>query len=157
MSKSTRQAVLLLSMVHGSLKILIQDGFTEVESISGTLLYASEVSEKAIVKYRCTGDERKNLAWMIDHLNKWKLLIDEPTINWPPFVLVTLSQNIIEDLLSLVKEEHNRNLILEVADCIRSLAQSIEAKNLEEEYRQLDIATDVLQKMYDLIEFYPRG
>lgn len=157
MSKSTRQAVLLLSMVHGSLKILIQDGFTEVESISGTLLYASEVSEKAIVKYRCTGDERKNLAWMIDHLNKWKLLIDEPTINWPPFVLVTLSQNIIEDLLSLVREEHNRNLILEVADCIRSLAQSIEAKNLEEEYRQLDIATDVLQKMYDLIEFYPRG
>ena len=157
MSKSTRQAVLLLSMVHGSLKILIQDGFTEVESISGTLLYASEVSEKAIVKYRCTGDERKNLAWMIDHLNKWKLLIDEPTINWPPFVLVTLSQNIIEDLLSLVKEEHNRNLILEVADCIRSLAQNIEAKNLEEEYRQLDIATDVLQKMYDLIEFYPRG
>ena len=157
MSKSTRQAVLLLSMVHGSLKILIQDGFTEVESISGTLLYASEVSEKAIVKYRCTGDERKNLAWMIDHLNKWKLLIDEPTINWPPFVLVTLSQNIIEDLLSLVKEEHNRNLILEVADCIRSLAQNIEAKNLEEEYSQLDIATDVLQKMYDLIEFYPRG
>lgn len=157
MSKSTRQAVLLLSMVHGSLKILIQDGFTEVESISGTLLYASEVSEKAIVKYRCTGDERKNLAWMIDHLNKWKLLIDEPTINWPPFVLVTLSQNIIEDLLSLVKEEHNRNLILEVADCIRYLAQNIEAKNLEEEYRQLDIATDVLQKMYDLIEFYPRG
>lgn len=157
MSKSTRQAVLLLSMVHGSLKILIQDGFTEVESISGTLLYASEVSEKAIVKYRCTGDERKNLAWMIDHLNKWKLLIDEPTINWPPFVLITLSQNIIEDLLSLVKEEHNRNLILEVADCIRSLAQNIEAKNLEEEYRQLDIATDVLQKMYDLIEFYPRS
>lgn len=157
MSKSTRQAVLLLSMVHGSLKILIQDGFTEVESISGTLLYASEVSEKAIVKYRCTGDERKNLKWMIDHLNKWKLLIDEPTINWPPFVLVTLSQNIIEDLLSLVKEEHNRNLILEVADCIRSLAQNIEAKNLEEEYSQLDIATDVLQKMYDLIEFYPRG
>lgn len=157
MSKSTRQAVLLLSMVHGSLKILIQDGFTEVESISGTLLYASEVSEKAIVKYRCTGDERKNLAWMIDHLNKWKLLIDEPTINWPPFVLVTLSQNIIEDLLSLVKEEYNRNLILEVADCIRSLARNIEAKNLEEEYSQLDITTDVLQKMYDLIEFYPRG
>lgn len=153
MSKSSRNTILLLSMIHGALKLLIQDGLTEREDIGSLLLYANDYSEEVIQKYPSTGDEKKNLKQMIYYLNIWKKMIDEPTINWPNVVLVTMSQNIIEDLLSIVQNTEKRTLLEPLAECVRALAKKIEAESITEEYKYLEQSNEVLYKMYDLIEF----
>lgn len=153
MSKATNQTLLLLSMVHGATKLLIQDGFDRDESVGATLLYADELSQQVIHDYKASGNEQKNFKVIKAHLDTWKSMIDEPSINWPPVVLITMAQNIMEDLLSVIKNPIALDSMTPLAECIRALAKNIEVKSTEDEFTFIFQADALLRKMYDVIEF----
>lgn len=157
MSKATNQSLLLLSIVYGSFKLLIDNEVKEKgrEDISGTLYYACELANNIIRDFKATGDERKNFMWMEKQLVFWKLLINEAEVEWDSFILITVAQSILEDLLSIIRDKEKVDALQQLREVVNALSNSIESKSLAEESKHIDMITDFLKKLYTVIEFYP--
>ena len=155
MSRASNKSLLLLSMVHGAVKLLIDSGYLEDLNIADTLKYSDTLSEKVIHDFDASGNEKKNMQWMMKHLAIWKEMIDEPSIDWPPVVLVTMAGNIMEDLTSVLKNKKKLELINPLTGSIQVLQGYIEADSMEEEHELMSLSSELLYKMYNLIEFYP--
>ena len=76
MSRASNQALTLLAMVNGALKVMETSGMLTEKTI-GTALYTRELCEKTIHAYPATGDEKKNAVWMHDRIKEWSSAIKE--------------------------------------------------------------------------------
>lgn len=155
MSKSTRQSLLLLSIVHGSFKLLIENEIDEKKrtDVDSTLLYADSLSNDIIRDFKTTGDERKNFLWIQRNLAVWKTLIDEEKINWPSFVLLTIAGRIVEDLLSVIKDKEKRDSLYLLQEIVTSLEKKIDSESLDKESEYINIINECINKLYSVIEF----
>lgn len=153
MSKATSQTILLLSIVYGGLNLLIADNFDQNEKIGSTLLYSKELAQKIIDDYAETGNRSKNYKWIETKHNEWKSNFDEKTIFWPPVTNITMLQSIIDDLMVVISNNEKRNALQPLADCIHAMAREIEAENLEEEYKLMSLAGELIDKLYKTLDF----
>ena len=155
MSKSTRQSLLLLSIVHGSFKLLIENEIDEKKrtDLDSTLLYADTLSFEIIRDFETTGDERKNFKWIREHFALWKTLIDEENIKWPSFVLIFIAGRVVDDLLAVVRDKKKRESFVLLREVIFSIMGKIDSGTVEKESEYIDILNDCINKLYKVIEF----
>lgn len=151
MSLASNQTLLLLSMVNGSLKIMDVNGMHSPQT-ENTGMYASDLVESIIHRYPATGDERKNLKWMHDKLKRWSVMINEIDKEWPVLVLATMSLNIMEDLVGLIKNKAVLDDLCTLRDAFISMSEYMIGQ-VGDEFVHFSEADDLLNRMYSLIEF----
>lgn len=109
MSVATRQAMLMLSMVNGTLKLLADEPSVP-DDISPTILWADGFCREVIDRYPETGDPVKNGKWMKEHLAKWDRMGNDKIIRWHPGVVATFALNFVEDLLGKINNSAREDL-----------------------------------------------
>lgn len=148
MSLATRQAMLMLSMVSGSLKLIGAEPGLPPE-VAPTILWADEFCENLLDRYPETGDPVKNRRWMKEHLAKWDRIGADKMIRWHTAVVATFALNFVEDLLDKVRNEARADL-----ETLRDALIRISYFFTDgEDVAMFDEATEVTNDLYAVIGF----
>lgn len=148
MSLATRQAQLMLTMVHASLR-LIADEPKLPEEIAPTVLWADTFSRDVVDRYPSTGDMRKNALWMKDHLKRWDKIGADKMIRWNPGVVATFALNFVEDLLTKINNSARADLVT-LRDALIRISYFFTDG---EDDLIFDEATEVTEELYSVIGF----
>lgn len=148
MSLATRQAMLMLSMVNGSLKLIADEA--KYEDIAPTVLWADDFCTQVLERYPETGDPIKNRRWMKDHLKRWDQIGAEKMIRWHPGVVATFALNFVEDLLGKIKNSARSDLET-LRDAIAQVSYHFTSDENEVVF---DEATEVTEELYSVIGFF---
>ena len=148
MSLATRQAMLILSMVNGTLKLLADEPSVP-DDISPTILWADGFCREVIDRYPETGDPEKNGKWMKEHLAKWDRMGADKIIKWHPGVVATFALNFVEDLLGKINNSAREDL-----ETLRDALIRISYFFTDgEDDIVFDEATEVTNELYSVIGF----
>lgn len=148
MSLATRQAMLMLSMVCGSLKIMADVPQLPPE-IAPTILWADEFCSGILDRYQETGDRRKNLLWMKAHLKEWDSIGADKVIRWHSGVVATFALNFVEDLLDKIKNKSRADLET-LRDALAQISYFFTTDVTEDHFAE---ATEVTEELYRVIGF----
>jgi len=148
MSLATRQAMLMLSIVEGVLKLLADEP-TIPKEIEPTILWADEFCHEIIEKYPETGNPVKNREWMKVNLAEWHRIGVDKVIRWHPGVVTTFALNFVEDLLDKVNNRARDDLIV-LRDGLIRIGYFFTDGEPDE---VLEEATEVTNELYMVIGF----
>ena len=148
MSLATRQAILMLSMVSGSLKLIGAEPGLPPE-VAPTIIWADEFCDGLIDNYPETGSPIKNRKWMKEHLAKWDRIGADKMIRWNTAVVATFALNFVEDLLGKVQNKSRADL-----ETLRDALIRISYFFTDgEDDAMFDEATEVTNDLYSVIGF----
>lgn len=148
MSLATRQAMLMLSMVNGALKLLGAEESVP-DDVRPTILWANGFCREVLDRYPETGDPVKNGRWMREHLLEWDRIGSDKMIRWHPGVVATFALNFVEDLLGKISNSAREDL-----ETLRDALSSISYFFTDgEEDVVFDEATEVTEELYSVICF----
>lgn len=148
MSLATRQAMLMLSMVNGSIKLIGNEPSLPPD-VAPTVLWADGFCRELLDRYPETGDRRKNGRWMKEHLAKWDRIGADKMIRWHPGVVATFALNFVEDLLGKINNQAKSDL-----ETLRDALIRISYFFTDGEDDVIfDEATQVTEELYSVIGF----
>lgn len=149
MSKATNQSILLLAIVRTCFLIIESDGNVPDE-LAPTFVYASGLSEKVVNSFPSTGNGHKNAKWRKDVVNRWKDMGDEMQ-EWHPLVITTFCNNILDDLLGVLRDKEKRKMVQELRDA--TIPIGYYDYGVKDEYMHYAEADKLLEEVYGLMEF----
>lgn len=149
MSLATRQAMLMISMVNGVLKLLAEEPEVPPE-IAPTVMWADDFCTQLLDRYPETGNPIKNNLWMKEHLKKWDQIGADKLIRWHPAVVTVFALNMVEDLLDKIKNAARDDLVI-LRDTLVNISYFFSESG--KEYDLYDEATQVTDEVYLVIGF----
>lgn len=152
MSNASRQSLLLLSVVSGTLKEMLTHGYAEQYDVLPTVDWAFPESIKILEQFPSTGNEKKNLDWMLTRLEIWGTWLDsEVKPDLRMIVLVSIGLHIVTDLLAVIKNKNSIDLISPLNEVFVNLSDKIDPKGIN--FEAYESADYLINKLYSLIGF----
>lgn len=148
MSLATRQAMLMLSMVNGSIKLIGNEPSLPPE-VAPTVMWADDFCKEVLGRYPETGNPIKNRHWMKEHLAKWDRIGADKMIRWHPGVVATFALNFVEDLLGKINNQAKAD-IETLRDALIRISYFFTDGQDEIVF---DEATQVTEELYQVIGF----
>ncbi len=150
MSKSERQTISFLSIVSGCLNT-IEDFNLDPKNLP-IILYAKEECNKAIHKYPCNTIEQKTQKWIISKMKMYDTeLKKRKNDTYDALILTSMCQQILEDILSKIKNKSKIEIISPLNEAIMALHDKIDPKgNKFDIYKK---ANELLNIAYHIFEF----
>ncbi len=149
MSQASKQSIALLAVIHGCFKTI--DSYELAPELTPTIHYGLEVSEKCIHDFPETGNQEKNLKWMVDKIHCIDDDLNKSESVYTMIVLTSLSHQIITDLSEKIQDRAKLKLLEVVEEVIYAVSDQIDKK--KDQFSAYEEADKILNKLYGYLEF----
>ncbi len=156
MSRASIQSLSLLATVSGTMKVL-----ESLENKENTIHYrfmkphitaTRESSDNAVYKWDCNGDELKNAAKIVKHMQAWDKYMDENGIVLTPLILVSVALQCVLDLHTKVQSSSKKALLDPILDNLKKVSDYLDPHG--DKFDDYEKADEILSKLYEMTGFY---
>ncbi len=149
MSLATRQSVALLSIVYSVFTTIKQ--YNLAPELEATILYGIDTTEKCIINFPGTGDNRKSEKWIREKIHCIDDDLRQSESVYTMIVLVSLSNQILADMMQKIRNRTKLEMLEEVNEITISISNKIDPKG--DQFEAYEEADKLLLKLYHHLGF----
>lgn len=150
MSQATRQAITLLSVVSGSMKLMAQDKQCD-PALSGTLMWGMSESSSVTVSYPSTGNERKNIEWSLDKLKRWENYLDSIPETYKFPTLMYVCDHVMTDLTTKINNQTVQYKLAPLTEACKTIIDIVDPD--QSMFECMEHADTAINELYSLTGF----
>lgn len=151
MSKSTKQAITILSVIVGGCRAA-QQCFEIGPGLAALLKKADDLVCDVVVWWPITGDERDHQKYAASALNEWQAWLEEQNEEeWSIVANLAVSVRLLTDLDAMTNDREKKKRIAPLFDVILAAQEFIDpAWSRVSAYAFADLCVDELYRIIDL-------
>ena len=151
-SKAERQTVLLISVIGVSMIEMqkLELGPAVLPVVQQVYSLSEDILAKLVMKEYKSGSDYK---WVMGKLGEWDKELANLPVAWGLYLLVSISFQILDNLLFTIKNKEKLQLINSLFDPLSKLTDFFDERGVN--YPVLEEANILVSKLYKLIEFNP--
>ena len=112
---------------------------------------AHDIAADVVLKWPCTGDNSKNVRWIVKRIEIWEKHLVEADARLVPLILVNISLNCVSDVYGKLHNKKKLDLLGPLWEPLTKLSNFLDSTG--DKFKDYEYADALLAYLYRLMEF----